>query len=843
MLLISLTVNGLYAQNTQQDTLKKPITDTLSADSGEESIEETIKYSAQDSVVALPQQGRAILYGKANVDYGSMNMTAEFIDIDYNKNTITAYGKKDSTGKNVGTPVFKDGEEPMEAEKIMYNLKTKRGKIFNALTKQGDLLVIGSEIKKDSTNIVYMKDMKCIPCQEADARTIFKATRAKIIPNDKIVTGPMYLEVGGVPTPLGLPFGYFPNTKKQHNGILLPTFGVSPTQGFNLRQGGFYWGINDKTDMTIRGDIYANGSWALNVTNNYRVLYKAAGYTYFGYSLFNVGDKDIPSSYSKRKAFEIKWSHNQDNRNNPSVRFSANVNYVNNQSVNRLSAINTEQFLQNNFLSNINFTKNYKLSSLSLNGTHSYNSQTGQMSITLPALTFNVNRFFPFKRENAVTQNVLDKIGISYILQANNSLTGKDSTIFKGSILDSLRYGVKQSVPISTNFNLFKYVTVTPGINLSSVSYMKSVEKNFRVDTITDTLGIKSYKGSVSTKEINKLVNGFDANFSTSFSTKVFFDYMFKKGKLSQIRHLMIPTLGYNYRPDFGTDYFGYWKAVQTSTLGQTTNYSVFERGIFGGPSYGKQNALSINLNNNFESKLRTKTDTGITYRKVVLLQNLGLGAAYNFAADSLKMSNITLSARTVVLKNININLNSSFDPYVYNKTNKADVNTFLFNTGRGPARFTNAVISVNTSLSNNMIEAAQKLRKPPSANNGAERGAENDLNPTSKQPWNLNLNYNLTLSNYDDTKIQPSHQLGITADMMPTKYWKVGVTTGYDFTQQKPSTTRISVYRDLKCWAANISWVPFGTLKSYMITLNLKSAMLSEFKIPRQRQWYDYFQ
>ena len=269
LLLISLTrFNASFAQNQTSDSLKKVSVDTIIPIEEDESIEERITYSAEDSTVALPLEGKAFLYGKSKVNYGSMNIESEFIEIDYSKNLITAYGKKDSLGKNVGNPVFKDGSETMEAEKIMYNLKTKRGKIFNALTKQGELLVIGNEIKKDSTNIIYMKNMKCIPCQEEDARTVFRATKAKIIPDDKIVTGPMYLEIGGVPTPLGLPFGFFPNTKKQHNGILLPTFGNSPGQGFNLRQGGFYWGINDKTDMVIRGEIYANGRWAIRKVNN-----------------------------------------------------------------------------------------------------------------------------------------------------------------------------------------------------------------------------------------------------------------------------------------------------------------------------------------------------------------------------------------------------------------------------------------------------------------------------------------------------------------------------------------------------------------------------------------------
>jgi len=489
-LLISFGVNTLWGQTPQGDTLKKPSNDTISRPAeGEDELEEQVKYSAQDSIVSEPSTGKAILYGKAWVTYGEMRIDAEFIEIDYTKNLIIAYGKKDSLGKNVGTPVFKESAEEMNAEKIMYNLKTKKGKIFNALTKQGELLVIGKEIKKDSSNVIYMKDMQCIPCQEADARTIFRATKAKIIPDDKIVTGPMYLEIGGVPTPLGLPFGYFPNTNRQHSGILIPTFGSSAERGFNLRQGGFYWGINDKTAMVIRGDIYANGSWALNTSNNYNVLYKSRGAVNLGFSQFNIGDKDIPAQFSKEKAYEIGWVHQQDNKSNPSIQFGANVNIKNNQTYNRLNAINSGQYLTNTFQSNVNFTKTYKLSSLSLNATHSQNTNTKQVDITFPSLTFNVNRFFPFKRADAVRPNVFDKIGVSYLLTAQNTLSGHEDSLFKvnpeqnnnllSSLENKMKYGVKHSVPISTNFNVLKYITVTPGLNLSAFMYTRSTQKEF----------------------------------------------------------------------------------------------------------------------------------------------------------------------------------------------------------------------------------------------------------------------------------------------------------------------------------------------------------------------------
>ncbi|MEI6019959.1 MAG: putative LPS assembly protein LptD [Bacteroidota bacterium] len=827
LLLISICSLGLHGQTKTNDT--------LSVDEGAETIEEQITYSAEDSIVSLPKEGKAILYGKSKVNYGSMIIESEIMEIDYLKNVVTAYGKKDSLGKLFGNPSFKDGSEPLEAEKIMYNLKTKKGKIFSALTKQGELLVFGNEIKKDSNNVIYFKDMKCLPCQDKDARTAFIATKAKVIPNDKIVTGPMYLSIAGVPTPLGLPFGFFPNTKKQHNGILLPQYGYSAVQGFFLKEGGYYWGVNDRTNMIIKGDFYSNGSWALNTTNNYNVLYKANGSTYFGYKQFNNGDKDIPKQFSVLKAFELRWTHNQDNKNNPSVRFSSNVNFVKNQNVNRLNTVNTTAFLQNTFMSRINYTKTFKRSSLSIDASHSQNVQTHIMEIVLPGLTFNVNRFYPFKREGAVKQNVFDKIGISYFVEAKNKLSGNDSTLFKGRVLDSLTYGIKQSIPISTNFNLFKYITATPQLNINSYTYTKWTKKEwepiqyYNGDINTPKYGVKSH-----TK--NDFVTGYDANFSTSFSSKVYFDYIFKKGKVKQIRHLLIPTLSYNYHPDFGSSQFGFWRKVQSDSLGNKSNYSIYEKGIYGGPGTGKLNGLAINLNSVVDAKYKVKTDTGTTTKKATIIQGLGLGTNYNFAADSFRMSNIGLTVRTVIFKIFNVNFNSSFDPYVYDHNRKRRVDKFTIDKQSIPGRFVNGNLALSTSIGNETFRERKAAAKAKNGLNKVKAVKDEEIQ------WGLSFNYNLTLTNSDNTKIQPSHALSASGNIAPTKFWKIRVSSGFDFTHLKISYTSFEIFRDLKCWQANISWVPFGVNKSYKISLNLKTAMLSEFKIPKQKAWYDNF-
>lgn len=820
-----------------QDTLKKTKTDSLPPEQFSDELESQVTYSAEDSIVSLPEKGKVYLYGKSRVLYGGVEMKADVIEIDYQTNVMSAYGRRDSAGKMTGTPVFKEGSQaPMEAEKIMFNLKTSRGKIFNAMTRQGELLVVGNEIKKDSNNVVYMRNMRCIPCEDADARTAFVASKAKVIPDDKIVTGPMYLEIGGIPTPLGLPFGYFPNTKKQHNGILLPTFGNSRQFGFNLQNGGFYWGINDKTDMIIRSDIYANGSFGVNVTNNYKILYKANGSTYLSYNRFNVGDRDVKSTYSQRSAIAVRWRHTQDTKFDPSISFKADVNYQSNQNLNRLNAASSDQFLQNQFISNIAFSKSFKNSLLSLTARQEQNTQTRQITIVLPALTYYINSFYPFKNASHARQTAIDKIRMSYRVETSNVLSGADSTLFKGNWAQSLRYGLSQSVPISTNFNIFKYITATPQLDLSSMVSPSTVSKSFGYQNIGSRDGERdSLIQTVKTTTFQGFAMGYDARFSTSFNTKVYFDYVFKKGKLRQIRHLMIPSINYAYRPDFGAENLGFWRQVQLDSLGRKGYYSIFENSIYAGPSRGKTNSIGLSISNNVEAKMRRQTDTGSTFIKTKLLQDLTLSTNYNFAADSMKLQIISASARTTLFKYINILAGSTLDPYAWDHTLERRVSAFSYSKGQGLVRWVNGNIAVNTGIGSSLIETIRRER-----NAAAGVKTKTPEPSVNKLAWNLNITYRLDLTNINDRRLQPAHTLQLGGNFMPTKFWRVDVSTGFNFETMTFSRTQFTVTRDLKCWAARIEWVPFGVGKRYDVGISLKSSLLSDFKLRRQNAWYD---
>jgi hypothetical protein len=413
---------------------------------------------------------------------------------------------------------------------------------------------------------------------------------------------------------------------------------------------------------------------------------------------------------------------------------------------------------------------------------------------------------------------------------------------------------------------VFKYITVTPGVNLNAWMYTKTIEKDYEyklhkvknvfvnnnpnlIDNDGSTTGKFSafmFQDTLSqkttTRTVNKFKTGYDATFSTAFNTKIYFDYLFKKGKTQQIRHLLIPTLTYSYRPDFGEEKYGFYKKVQTDTLGTTRAYSIFENGIYGGPQPGKLNSVGLNLNNTFDAKVKQKTDTGTTYKKVSLLQNLGISGNYNFAADSFQMSIIRMDARTVLFKHININAGSVFDTYYYDKEKNRRVKAAQFDKTNQLARLTNANFAVGTSIGSSMIDEYKKTHSKKT-DTETKKSESNEAGINDKLPWNIDISYILNLTNLDDTKLRTEHTLNFNGNFQPTKFWTFRFTSGFDFIRQKISFTRVDITRDLKCWQASIGWVPFGISKSYNVSINLKMSMLSEFKIPRQRQWFDNIQ
>ncbi|HEX7413250.1 MAG TPA: putative LPS assembly protein LptD [Bacteroidia bacterium] len=817
----------------KSDTLKQKI-DTLSTAGDENGFQSQVDYEAEDSIRIGAEDKKAFLYGNASVHYEDFDLKAAYIEIDNKVNLLTAVGLPDSSGNIKGSPEFKQGKDDMKCDKIVYNIKTKKGKIFGILTKQNEFFIHGQAVKKDTNNIMSIKKMKCIPCEFEDARIYFRASKAKVIPGDKIVTGPLFLEVSNIPTPLGLPFGFFPNVKIESSkaGILMPSYGYSQTQGFYLQNMGYFIPVSKTVQVFLYGNIYSNSSWAINTNSphpmfNYKTNYKYSGSFNFAFSQNVSGipednpPKNIPrdaNAINKAYNFRVNWSHTQDNRYDPTIRFSALVD-AGSSGFGKYNNQSSTTYLQSSLTSNIAFTKTFKSSTLTINARMSQALQKKETTIDAPQLTYAANRMFPFKNEAHTTQTWLDKLYIDYTLQSKSTLTTKDSLLLKKATLDSITYGLYQRVPIGTNINLFKYFTLNPQATFQQYTNFQTTEKVYNPNTKT----VNTFVGRTPAFAV-------DHSYQVNLTTKVYGDYLFNSKILTQIRHQITPTIGFVYHPPMDGSNLNIYKHVTDSNK-ITTTYSRFQNGLFGGPTGPASGALTFNINNTLDAKVRKKTDTSITYQKVALLQMLSVGGSYDFMAKQNKLSLINLTARTSIFKNIvGLSFASIFDPYALNKKgNRSD--TLLFKSNGKLARFTSCNFSINATLTNAKIKGLEK----------------------SKLPFSIGIAYNFIFTkgitssgnaeNPSSAVIVPNlykQNLGATFSIKPTINWKFDISTGYDFKLNTLSYTRFIIYRDLRCWESRITWVPFGPAKQYMLTLNLKVNSLRDIKIPKQKLWQD---
>ena len=815
-------------------------TDTIITSAEENSfLKEKITYSAKDSLVLDMANQKAYLYNTAVVIYEDMKLEAGYIELDFGKNVLYSRGVKDSLGNTVQKPVSNQNGEKFNAGEITYNFKTKKGKIRDVITQQGDGYIHGRDIKKDSNNMYYVAQGKYTTCDLENPHYYIGASKIKVIPNDKIITGPAELYVADIPTPLVLPFGYFPNKKGRASGILLPTYGESNQWGFFLKDGGFYFGMNEYIDLALRGDVYANGSFGGGASSNYSNRYHYNGDVNLRYSEIIDGDRELPNS-TKSNVFFVNWRHAQDPKANPNSRFSANVN-AGSSSFNKFNGNVTGNYLSNTFQSNIAYTKVLTGTpfNLSANARHSQNTITKKVDVSLPELALTMNRIYPFKNKNRGGNKWYDKIGVSATGNARNEINTYDSLLFTNNTMNQMRNGARFAIPIGTSLNVLKYFTFTPTISTGSTIYRQSVIKRYDVESnrvITDTL------------------TGFnmanDFSLSAGLNTRIYGNYFFRTKRLKQIRHVASPTFGASYRPDFSESQYGYYQNVQIDTTGKTQQYSRFQNGIYGSPGAGRSGIVSFGLNNTLEAKIKQQNDSGSVDKKVSLIDNFTASVSYNVAAKNYQWSNINLNGRTKLFKLVDVNTSALIDPYQIDTAgvrieefqwNKDASKSGLF-SGRSIGRLTSAMLSLSTSL-----RSKENSAKPKTSALGTEDELDYiNAHPNAyvdfNVPWNVTLFYNL---NYNKTGNERSKIItqtaNISGDLSLTKNWKVIVSSGYDFTKKEVTVTSIEVYRDLHCWEMRFNWVPFGFRQSFSLNLNVKSAMLKDLKLTRKRDWFDY--
>ncbi len=826
--LLTLLILGIFpfTVNAQTDTLTSDSVLVLPIDSfiSKDALESKVEYKARDSIRFDMKSQQVFLFGESEVHYQDLELKSEEIESDLDSNIVTARGVQDSTGKYIGEPFFKQAEKEFFAHEIKYNFNSRKGLISDVKTQEGEGYIHGQKIYKNPDNILYIRNGKYTTCNLAEPHFHFGATRLKIIPNDKIITGPADLFIENTPTPFAIPFGFFPNSSKQKSGIIIPLPGESEQLGFFMLNGGYYLYINEHIDAQLTADVYSKGSWGTRFSSNYNNRYRFNGNVESNYSVFTNSEREFPD-YSERRDFFFRWRHNQDPKARPLSVFSANVNLgTSSNFVNNFNS-SANDYLSTNFSSNISYTKRWdnKPFTLNVNASHNQNTLSKEVNVRLPEIAFNVSRINPFARKKVVgQQKFYEKIGLSYSLNFRNEVTAPDSLyrIAEPELLTRrLRNGIKHSIPISTSFKVMKYFTLNPAFNYTELWYLKTINKSVEQST-----------NSVLTDTITEFARGGSYNASANLTTKIYGMYNLKAGRMQALRHVITPSVGISYVPENNSGIRTY-----TDTNNVAYKYSIFQEGVFGGSNTAKAGLLNFNLLQNFEMKVKTKNDTVNPVKKITLLENLSITSSYNMLADSFNWSNISIGARTYLFNKFNVNFNAIVDPYALD-TSGTRINKSHMSQEGGIGRLTNAALNLGFMLKSKTTKKTEKTSKFATEADLAYINANLDNYIDFDIPWTLNIAYNVYYSKpvFEASK-QVVQTIGVTGDFSLTKKWKVGFASGYDFQQHDLSYTSLGIYRDLHCWEMDLQWIPLGPRQSYTFTIKVKSAMLQDLKLIRR--------
>ncbi len=844
--LVTKPVNPKLKDSTIQDSIPKK----------KELLEDIMKYKASDYVSINQKKEKIYLYNEAEMHYQDMDINAGVIVIDYAKNEVSAKGIIDSLGNYNQAPIFKQGSDVVEPDSLIFNTKTQKAIIYNSRTEQEGGLIISEKTKKENDSVYFVNRAKYTTSEDPDnPEYYFLLRKAKIVPGKKVVTGLTNLFIADVPTPIGLPFAFFPLTKKRTSGVIFPTFGEDNDRGYNIQNGGYYFAINDYVDLAVLGNYYTNGSYGLRLQSAYALRYKFRGNLSFRFENLITSERGFPD-YAKSSIYNIRWSHSQDAKSNPNSRFSASVNLGSSryyqQSINQLNASN---FLNNTLSSSISYSKSFQGEpqvNFSLTATHSQNTNTETISMTLPTFQGSVSRVYPFAPKVGSKKGIIQNINLQYNVRGENRIQTTDSLFFKKEMFDEAKIGMQHSIPISTNFKLFKYLSLSTGSNYQETWAIKTVNKKFDVD---------------SQEVITTEVNGFDAfrtyNFSASLGTTIYgmFDFGEDK-KIQKIRHVMRPSISYNISPAFN-EYYDTYEVINADGLTQEeVEYTRFEQSLFGIPGNTFSSSIGLSLGNNFEAKVRDRDSTATEAKKIKLLNNLNFSTSYNISGDSLRLSPIRMSGGTQILDNkMSINFGATLDPYALdNNNNKID--KFNIENGGSLFRLTSANLTMNYTLSSKNFEKDDSQNQSATEESLRSGGRKDDLfgkpedfadrrlssdnkdkekeKPsalyTNKMPWNLRLAYAVNYSNTRRQNEITSHSLMFSTEIDISPRWSVRASSGYDLKNKGVTYTNLGFERDLLSWRMSFTWIPFSSRSSWNFFIGIRSSILKDLKYEKRK-------
>lgn len=849
--------NSRIPIESQKDSLNialknnKIVTDSIKKDSIKKGpgLDGQIKRKAVQYEKINQKKKQITLYDKAEVYYKDIELKSGIIIIDYEKEEVYAGRIKDSTGKYTQYPYFKQGANIVEPDSIRFNFKTKKALIWNARTDQGEFKLKGEVTKRENDSVYFIKNAKFTTSKNIDdPEYYFLARKIKLVPKSKIVTGLTNMVIANVPTPLGVPFAFFPMTEESTSGVIIPTFGDTNARGYFLQNGGYYFALSKNYDLALLGDYYTNGSYAFRAETSYAKIYKFRGNFNFRYENQITGERGLPG-YAKSNLYNIQWSHAPDIKATPNSRFSASVNLGSqNYFQNSLNQVNIAAVQTNTLQSSVSYSTTFNTipqANLSLTASHSQNNNTGEINMTLPTLQASIDRVFPFAPQDGIKKGIIKNINLQYNVRGENRIVTNDSLFFKPQMFRDAKNGLQHSIPLSTNFKLFKYFSTSASATYRETWYLKTINKKFN-----------TAENRVEDNE----VNGFDRfgtyDYSANVGTTIYGTFNFKKGKrLQAIRHVMTPSISYSNLPSFD-NYFQNYVLDANGTIGQ---YTRFDGGIFGAPTNTTSSSLGFSLNNTFEAKVTDRDSTKVEPKKVMLLNNLSLNASYNLKArdDQRKWSSLSMSGGTNLFKDkMSVNFNAILNPYAIN-TRGQEVNIFNIDNGGSLFRLTSASVNLSYSLDSRgnkdeKIESAidnQGLRNGGRADDlfgtttdfsdrrNSQFGKDDDEETefegffNAKIPWDLKFIYIINYTNVNREKRISNSSLMFSGNIEISPKWKAGLSSGYDFVQKGVTGTQLRFERDLLSWRADFNWIPFGPNPSWYFFIGISSSVLSDIK------------
>lgn len=813
-------------------------------------LEGIVKRKAKDYEKLDQKKKKLTLYNEAELRYQDYEIKSGIIVLDYEKNEIYAGRLKDSTGKYYQYPYFKQGQNIIEPDSIRYNTKTGKAKIWNSKTKQGEMNILAEISKRENDSVIFFKKARFTTSEnKEDPEYYFLSYKAKLVPGKKFVSGLTHMFIANVPTPIGVPFAFFPMTDKNTSGVIMPAPGQSNNRGFFLQNGGYYFALSDYYDLALLGDYYTNGSYALRAESMYNKRYKFGGNVQFRYENQITGERGF-SDYSKTNLYNIQWSHTQDAKASANSRFSASVNFGSSKYFRQsINIINVGSNLNNTMSSSVSYSKTIPIVPLinfSVSVTHSQNTNTGDVNMTLPTFNASVDRIFPFAKADGVKKGFFQNINFQYNLRGENRVKTKEEFLFKSEMFNDALAGISHTIPLTTNFKIFKYFSVSTNANYSESWVFNTINK---------------YYSSTTNKVETVRINGFDSyrtyNFGASLGTTIYGTYTFKEtNKIQAIRHIMRPNISYGYTPSFNQYYDTY-----LDQNGNQVDFSRFEGSILGAPGNAIANAIGFSLNNSLEAKVLDKESKKGESKKIMLLNQFNFSTNYNFAGDKFKLAPIRFVGGTQLFENkLNVNFGATFDPYAIDE-NGVRINEYSISNGGALLRMTSSNLTLSYNLSSNDFDKSKKDKtEKQNVQNGGRNddlfGRGTDLSNNNetlfdkknqgranqselykfKIPWDLRLAYSLTYSNDKKERQITTNSLMVSGNLDLAVRWKLGFSSGYDFARHGLSFTQLRFERDLESWKMNFSIVPVGVYSYWNFFIGVKSSMLSDIKWEKRK-------